>query len=131
MGNTNSQTIRNILSVIAGVLIASAIFLLGGLILLLFIASKVKGHGEESDLGNITLTSIIILSICCFFGGFVTGRISSKSDLSYGAITGLVLIVLFAFMSNLIFDKESVISYIIIISVTLTGAFFAVRMKKK
>ena len=131
MGNTNNQTTRNILSVIAGVLIASALFMLGGLILLLFIASKVKGHGEESDLGNITLTSIIILSICCFIGGFVTGRISYKSNLIYGAITGSILIVLFALMSNLILDKESVISYLIIISVTLTGTFFAVKMKKK
>ena len=40
--------LRNIMSVVIGVIIAAALFSLAALIMLLTIASKVKGHGEES-----------------------------------------------------------------------------------
>lgn len=129
MDNTDKQTTRNILSVIAGVITAAALFLLGGLILLLNIASKSKGHGEESDLGNISLSGIILLVICCFAGGFVTGKISTKKNIVHGLICGIVLVALMTFMGEAAFDNESIISAVIIIISTLAGTFVAEKMK--
>lgn len=131
MGNFNKQTSRNILSVVVGVLTSVALFLIGGLILLLFIASKAKGHGEESDLGNITLAGIILLFVSCFVGGIVTGKVSTKSDWIHGIITGAVLIFLFTIMGNFTIDNESIISSILIIPFTLAGIYFAINQKRK
>ena len=127
----NKETTRNILSVVIGVLTSVVLFLIGGLILLLLIASKAKGHGEESDLGNITLAGVILLFVCCFAGGFITGKISTKSDWIHGIIAGIVLIILFLAMSEFVVDKESLISTFAIIPFTLAGTYIAILQKRK
>ena len=62
--------LRNIMSVVIGVIIAAALFSLAALIMLLTIASKVKGHGEESDLDGISkvfdVVSFHVIFTCCF-----------------------------------------------------------------
>lgn len=131
MDNTNKHVTRNILSVVTGVLTAVSLFLIGGLILLLNIASKVKGHGEESNLGNISLAGFFLLFICCFSGGFVTGKISTKNDWIPGTITGIVLLILFLIVGEFTIDKESILSLILIIPITLFGNLVAIRIKKK
>ena len=125
---------RNIFSVVAGVITSSALFMLSALILLLFIASKAKGHGEESDFekfsGGIDIAAIITMFICCALGGFVTGRISTKNDLIHGSITAVILIFLLAYISEFKFTSNDVINYLVIVPFTLTGTFLAIRTKK-
>jgi hypothetical protein len=134
MSNTNN-TGRNIFSVVAGVITSSLLFMLAGLIMLLFIASKAKGHGEESDFekttDTISIGMIAALFICCLLGGFVTGRISTKSDVIHGSITGGVLIFLLAYISSFSFNGSDIINYLLIIPFTLAGTFLAMRMKKR
>jgi asparagine N-glycosylation enzyme membrane subunit Stt3 len=134
MSNTNN-TGRNIFSVVAGVITSSLLFMLAGLIMLLFLASKVKGHGEESDFEKTTDTvsigMIAALFICCLLGGFVTGRISTKNDVIHGSITAAVLILLLASISNFRFNSSDIINYLLIIPFTLTGTLLAIRMKKR
>ena len=135
MNTSNKQTGRNVFSVVAGVLTSSALFMLAGLIMLLFIASKAKGHGEESDLGKLSggidIAAIITTFICCALGGYVTGRISTKNDLIHGGITAVVLIFLLAYISEFKFTSTDILNYLLIIPFTLTGTFLAIRMKKK
>ncbi len=131
MSDPNKLITRNILSVVIGVLTSIVLFLMGGLALLIFIASNAKGHGEDSDLSKITLAGIILLFFCCFAGGFITGKISTKSDWIHGIITGAVLIILFAIMSDFTIDSESIISSILIIPFTLAGTYFAIKQKSK
>ena len=127
--------LRNIMSVVIGVIIAAALFSLAALIMLLTIASKVKGHGEESDLDGISkvfdVVSFLVIFTCFFIGGYITGRISTKKDMIHGAITGIVLIVLLAYASD--FDKstEAIIYYVVILPFTLIGTLMAVRVKKR
>jgi hypothetical protein len=134
MSNINN-TGRNILSVMAGVITSSLLFMLAGLIMLLFIASKVKGHGEESDFAEntdtISIGMIAAMFICCLMGGYVTGRISTKSDVIHGSITAAVLIFLLAYISNFSLSGGDVINYLLIIPFTLAGTFWAIRMKKR
>lgn len=103
--------------------------------MLLFIASKAKGHGEESDFAktsdSISIGMIAAMFICCLLGGFVTGRISTKSDVIHGSITAAVLIFLLAYISNFSFTGTDVINYLLIIPSTLAGTFWAIRMKKR
>lgn len=135
MQNPNSQTGRNIFSVIAGVLSSVILFLLAGLIFLLFIASKAKGHGEESNLEKdsdpISIGIIITTFICCAVGGFVTGKISTKNDLIHGSITAIVLFFLQAYISEFKFASNELINYLVILPFTLAGTLLAIRMKKE
>ena len=135
MQNPNNQTGRNIFSVVAGVLTSVILFLLAGLILLLFIASKAKGHGEESNLEKdsdpISIGIIITTFICCAVGGFVTGKISTKNDIIQGSITAIVLIFLQAYISEFKFASTDIFNYLIIIPFTLIGTAFSIRMKKQ
>ena len=135
MNTSNKQTGRNVFSVVAGVLTSSALFMLAGLIMLLFIASKAKGHGEESDFGKssgaISIGMIVAMFICCALGGFVTGKISTKNDLIHGSITAVILIFLLVYISEFKFTSTDILNYLLIIPFTLTGTFLAVRTKKK
>lgn len=135
MHTSNKRTGRNIFSVVGGVLTSAALFMLAGLILLLFIASKVKGHGEENDLeplsGRIDIAAIITMFVCCSLGGYVTGRISTKNDLIHGCITAVVLIFLLAYISEFKFTSTDIFNYLIIIPFTLAGTYLAMRVKKR
>ncbi len=135
MHTSNKQIGRNIFSVVAGVLTSSALFMLAGLILLLFIASKAKGHGEESDFGKfsggIDIAAIITMFVCCLLGGYVTGKISTKNDLIHGSITAVFLILLLAYISEFKFTNTDILNYLLIIPFTLTGTILAIRMKKQ
>jgi hypothetical protein len=134
MSNINN-TGRNIFSVVAGVITSSALFMLAGLIMLLFIASKAKGHGEESDFAKATdtigVSMIAAMFICCAMGGFITGRISTKSDVIHGSITAAVLIFMLAYISDFRFNSSDIINYLVILPFTLTGTFLSIRMKKR
>jgi len=135
MQDSNTQTGRNIFSVIAGVLTSVILFLLAGLIFLLFIANTVNGHGEESNLEKasnpISISIIITTFICCALGGFVTGKVSTKKDLIHGSITAIVLIFLQAYISEFKFANNELINYLIILPFTLAGTLFAIWMKKE
>lgn len=134
MNNTNGQIGRNVFSVVAGVLTSSALFMLAGLIMLLFIASKTKGHGEESDFGDTSTISAGMIAatfVSCAMGGFVTGRVSTKSDVIHGCITAAVLIFLLAYISDFKFTNSEAINYLLIIPFTLTGTWLAIKMKKR
>ncbi len=135
MQNPNTQTSRNVFSVIAGVLTSVILFFLAGLILLLFIASKTKGHGEASNLekssDSISISMIIGTFICCAVGGFVTGKISTKNDMIHGSITAAVLIFLLAYISEFKFTSTDIFNYLIIIPFTLAGTTLSIRMKKR
>lgn len=135
MLNTGKETLRNVLSVIAGVLIAAALFSLAVLVLLLSIASKVKGHGDETNLDGIAnvfdAVSIIVIFICCFIGGYLTGRISTTKDMIHGTITGVVLTVLLAYSTNFDTSTEAIVDYLVILPFTLIGTMVAIRQKRK
>lgn len=135
MSNSNKNVGRNIFSVVAGVITSAMLFMLAGLIMLLFIASKVKGHGEENDTektkNEISIGMIVATFICCAVGGFVTGRISTKSDLIHGSITAVVLVIMLAAISDFSTSNYDLLNYIVIIPFTLAGTFLAIRMKKR
>ena len=135
MHTSNKQLGRNIFSVVAGVLTSSVLFMLAGLILLLFIASKAKGHGEENNFGKfssgIDIAAIITMFVCCSLGGYITGRISTKNDIIHGSITAFVLIFLLAYISDFKFTSTDILNYLLIIPFTLTGIILAIRMKKR
>jgi hypothetical protein len=135
MANNTNQVFRNILSVIAGVLSATLLFMVAALIMLLVIASKVHGRGEETDLENITqvfdIVSFLVIFTCCFIGGYLTGRISVTKDMIHGAITGLVLTTLLAYSTNFDQSKEAIVYYAVILPFTLVGTYIAIRKKKK
>ena len=135
MQDSNTQTGRNIFSVIAGVLTSVILFLLAGLIFLLFIANTVNGHGEESNLEKastpISISIIITTFICCALGGFVTGKLSTKKDMIHGSITAIVLIFLLAYISDFKFTSTDIFNYLIIIPCTLVGTILSIRMKKR
>lgn len=135
MNTANNEMVRNIFSVVAGVLVSAVLYLLFGLILLLFIASKAKGHGEESGLENLSttldITSIIALFICGLLGGFVTGRISTKKDMIHGITTAFVSTILLASIFYFDLNKESIVCYLVGILATLTGTSLAIKLKNK
>lgn len=135
MQTSNKEIVRNIFSVVAGVLVSAALYMLFGLILLLFIASKAKGHDEESGLDKISTTldiaSLIALLVCCLLGGYATGRISTKKDMAHGAITAVISSILLASINNFEFNKESIVYYLVSIVATLFGTALAIKLKKK
>ncbi len=135
MNTSNKEIIRNIFSVVAGVLVSSALYMLFGLILLIFIASKVKGHGEESGFEKISTTldiaSTIALLICCLLGGFVTGSLSTRKDMAHGAITAVISTILLASINDFEFNTPSIINYLVAILATLFGTSLAIKLKKK
>jgi MFS family permease len=135
MDTSNKEILRNIFSVVAGVFVSSALYLLFGLILLIFIASKIKGHGEESGLEKIStsldIASVIALFICCILGGYVTGIISTKKDMVHGSIAAIISSILLASINNFEFNKESIVYYLVSILATLFGTSLASKLKKK
>jgi hypothetical protein len=135
MANTAAQTFRNLFSVIAGVLLAAALFSLAVLVFLLLIASRVKGHGEETDLETMARAfdpaSFLVIFTCCFSGGYCTGRISTRYDMIHGAITGVVSAFLLAYSTNFDHSTEAILYYAVIPPFTLTGTWLAARQKRK
>ncbi len=135
MYSSNKEIVRNIFSVVAGVLVSAALYMLFGLILLIFIASKVKGHGEESGFEKISTTldiiSILALFICCLLGGYVTGIISTKKDMTHGVIAAIISSILLASINNFEFNKESIVYYLVSILATMFGTSLASKLKKK
>lgn len=127
--------IRNFLSVVAGVLTASLLFGIGGLILLLTQLNKIKGHGEETDVESIassfTLFSILIILIAMITGAFVTVLISTRKDLVHGLIAGLVCCLLFAYITEFEMTTDAIIINLIIMLAAAAGSFFGIRTKKK
>lgn len=127
--------LRNIFSVIAGVLTASLLFGIGGLILLLTQLNKIKGHEEETDVENIassfTIFSILIIVFAMIIGALVTVKISTRKDLAHGLITGAVCCVLFAYITEFDITADSIVLYLIILSGAAAGTFIGMRTKKR
>lgn len=127
--------IRNFLSVVAGVLTASLLFGIGGLILLLTQLNKIKGHGEETDVeriaSNFTLFSVLIIVIAMITGAFVTVMISTRKDLAHGLIAGLVCCMLFAYITEFDMTADTIVLYLIIMMTAAAGSFIGIRIKKK
>jgi uncharacterized BrkB/YihY/UPF0761 family membrane protein len=127
--------LRNIFSVIAGVLTASLLFGIGGLILLLTQLNKIKGHGEETDVESIassfTIFSILIIVFAMIIGALVTVKISTRKDLAHGLITGAVCCVLFAYITEFDITADSIVLYLIIMSGAAVGTFIGIRSKKR
>ena len=126
---------RNFFSVVAGVLTASLLFGIGGLILLITQLNKIKGHGEETDVesiaGSITFFSILIIIIAMVTGAFVTVKISTRKDLAHGLITGTVCCVLFAYITEFDITTDTLVLYLIIMLGAGAGTFIGMRTKKK
>ncbi len=127
--------IRNFFSVVAGVLTASLLFGIGGLILLITQLNKIKGHGEETDVesiaGSITFFSILIIIIAMVTGAFVTVKISTRKDLAHGLITGAVCCVLFAYITEFDITTDTLVLFLIIMLGAGAGTFIGIRTKKK
>ncbi len=125
---------RNIFSVIAGVLTASLLFGIGGLILLITQLNKIKGHGEATDVESIassfTIFSMLIIVIAMIIGAFVTVKISTRKDLAHGLITGAVCCVLFAYITEFDITTDTLVLYLIIISGAGAGTFWGIWSKK-
>ena len=126
---------RNFFSVVAGVLTASLLFGIGGLILLLTQLNKIKGHGEETDVESIassfTIFSMLIIIIAMIIGAFVTVNISTRKDLAHGLITGGVCCVLFAYITEFDITTDTLVLYLIIMLGAGAGTLIGMRTKKK
>ncbi len=126
---------RNIFSVIAGVLTASLLFGIGGLILLITQLNKIKGHGEKTDVesiaGSFTIFSMLIIVIAIIIGAFITVKISTRKDLVHGLITGAVCCVLFAYITEFDITTDTLVLYLIIMLGAGAGTLIGMRTKKK
>ncbi len=126
---------RNIFSVVAGVLTASLLFGIGGLILLLTQLHKIKGHGEETKFDEIansfTIFSILIIIVASVIGAFITVKISTRKDLAHGLITGVVCCLLFAYITEFEITVDTIVLYLIIMLGACAGTFIGIRTKKK
>ena len=126
---------RNIFSVIAGVLTASLLFGIGGLILLITQLNKIKGHGEKTDVesiaGSFTIFSMLIIVIALIIGAFITVKISTRKDLAHGLITGAVCCVLFAYITEFDITTDTLVLYLIIMLGAGAGTLIGMRTKKK
>ena len=126
---------RNFFSVVAGVLTASLLFGIGGLILLITQLNKIKGHGEETDVESIassfTIFSMLIIVIAMIIGAFVTVKISTRKDLAHGLITGAVCCVLFAYITEFDITTDTLVLYLIIMLGAGAGTLIGMRTKKK
>lgn len=127
--------LRNFFSVVAGVLTASLLFGIGGLILLNTQLKKIKGHGEETDVESIassfTNFYMLIIVIAMTLGAFVTVKISTRKDLAHGLITGAVCGVLFAYITEFDISADTIVLYLIIISGAVLGTLIGIRTKKR
>jgi hypothetical protein len=127
--------LRNIFSVIAGVLTASLLFGIGGLILLITQLNKIKGHGEETDVESIassfTLFSVGIIIIAMVTGAFITVKISTRKDLAHGLITEAVCCLLFAYITEFDITADTIVLYLTIMLGAAAGTFIGIRTKRK
>jgi putative membrane protein (TIGR04086 family) len=127
--------VRNIFSVIAGVLTASLLFGIGGLILLITQLNKIKGHGEDTDVESIarsfTIFSMLIIVIAMIIGAFVTVKISTRKDLAHGLITGAVCAVLFAYITEFDITTDTLVLYLVIMLAAGAGTLIGMHTKKK
>ncbi len=131
----NGQILRNVFSVVAGVLTGAALFMVASFILLLVGFSGVHRDMDDHEVARVAdRVSLLLLSallVCSFLGGYVTARISTKQDRVHAFITGIVLAMLLAVISDFSFAKETVFNYVITICGTLLGAWVAIRLKRK
>lgn len=134
MENNQKDTLRNVLSVVAGVLTGAAFFMLAGLILLLVGFSKIKRDNTEAEMNSITagfsISILLIIAVCGFLGGFVTARISTRKDMAHGLITGLVMSFLLAYISEFNGEADSLVYYALLIATSAFGAWVVIRRKK-
>lgn len=127
--------LQNFFSVVAGVLTASLIFGIGGLILFITQLNKIKGHVEETDMesiaGSFTLFSMLIIVIAMVVGAFVTVMISTRKDLAHGLIAGIVCCILLAYITDFDLTTDSVLLFLIILSGAAAGTLIGIHTKKK
>lgn len=131
----NREILRNFLSVVAGVLTGAALFMVAGFVLLLIGFSGMQRDMDDGDIAKavnrISLFFLAAIFICSFLGGYVTARISTRRDRVHGAITGVVMAILLAYISDFSFEKEVLINYVLTIGGAMLGAWVAVKVKKR
>jgi len=126
------EIIRNIFSVVAGVMIALAIIipigLLGGL--LNFSDTAIKK--SQSIISTVLLIAGPVAG--CILGGYTTVKVSTRKDIIHAFITGLVLTFLYAWVNDFEFDwrfPDMGIAYLGFVPTVLAGAIIGIRKKKK
>lgn len=134
MENNQPNTLRNVMAVVAGVFTGAALFMIGGLVLLLAGFSKIKRDNTEAEMNSIvngfSISILVIIAVCGFLGGLVTGRIASRKHMAHGLFTGLVMSFLLAYISEFNLEAESLGYYALLISMTLAGTWVISKNKQ-
>ncbi len=131
MGYPAKEIFRNILSVVAGVLIALVIILSIGLVAVLLSFSDSRIPRYQAILSDVLLIGGSVLG--CLIGGYYTAKISTRKDIVHGICTGIVLTLLYALVNDFEFDlryPDIGIIYFGIIPVVLIGIFIGNKKKK-
>jgi MFS family permease len=120
-------TVRNIVSVIAGVITS---FCSGAILLYITIMTIT----DEVGLTGKLLFVITGFFIPCFSGGLVCGYISDRKDYLFVLITSFILILLVLFNNDFKGDLSNsrwLFLFPFIVFSTLAGGFAGIRIKKK
>jgi len=124
------KMVRNFLSVLTGVIIASIILIPFGLFAALLIFSDAAIPKPQLVLSAVLF--IAGITIGSFLGGRITAMFVTGQEMIYASITGIILTFICAVINDFDFDwnfPDTGIAYFLFIPFTILGAF--VSSKKK
>ncbi len=130
MNTTVKEILRNIFSVVAGVIISLLIIIPVGIFAALLSFSDAAIPKSQEIFSTVLMISGIVAG--CLSGGFVTARISTRFDLIHVIIAGIVLTYLYAHINDFEFNWQHAdlgIAYFGFIPVVLIGGLIGMRKK--
>ena len=129
----NNNLLKNIVAILAGSVLAAALFWAGALISLIVLAQGVKRDSEPGSMISSANTNYLILCITAFvasfLGGLITTRMAADKNYRPALITGLLLVIMLVAINNFMISKESLLFYAAIFLPALLGARAVLRKK--
>ncbi len=129
-----TEILKNILSVIAGVGAGILVFFAIGL----FLFFSGIGWRDKEYIRSVDtywfIGQILMILLSTVIAGVTTARISSRKNFLYPLITGISLLLLLMLLNDFEFDFRNFatgIAYLVVIPLTLGGAFMIMRSLKK
>jgi uncharacterized protein YacL len=138
---TNHQTkghIRNILSVVTGVVAGTIAFILLALFFFSIGMLMWTDGGSKEEIArtefNIVISILLILIIGSLLSGIITSIISSRNDIKLSIITGIILVIITILLANFGFSFYGLFEIIIaclLLPLTIVGGLIGNKIKKR